>query len=131
MTNKYVEIIGYLVHVKGTRTGNGKYMSFGVFIDLEGHWIDTVQFPNITAQYPFRGPGCYLIKGKVVSEFSFISIEVSSRKDSKSRRIDELMGKLNTGDTLIVTELSRLGRSVGELATIIDTLVDNKIRFIL
>ncbi|MBU8892871.1 MAG: DNA polymerase III subunit alpha [Bacteroidales bacterium] len=77
MINKYVEIIGYLVHIKGTRTGNGKYMSFGVFIDLEGHWIDTVQFPDITKRYPFRGPGCYLIKGKVVSEFSFISIEVS------------------------------------------------------
>ena len=77
MINKQVEIIGYLVHVKGTRTGGGKYMSFGVFIDLEGHWIDTVQFPNITVHYPFRGPGCYLIKGKVVSEFSFISIEVS------------------------------------------------------
>jgi DNA polymerase-3 subunit alpha len=75
--NEQVEIVGYLVHVKGTRTGGGKYMSFGVFIDLEGHWIDTVQFPNITAQYPFRGPGCYLIKGKVVSEFGFISIEVS------------------------------------------------------
>jgi len=75
--NKQVEIIGYLVHAKGTRTGNGKYMSFGVFVDLEGHWIDTVQFPNITAQHPFRGPGCYLIKGKVVSEFGFVSIEVS------------------------------------------------------
>ncbi len=52
-------------------------MSFGVFVDLEGHWIDTVQFPNITYQYPFRGPGCYLIKGKAISEFGFISIEVS------------------------------------------------------
>ncbi len=76
LIGKQVEIVGYLVHVKGTRTGGGKYMSFGVFVDLEGHWIDTVQFPNITAQYPFRGPGCYLIKGKVVSEFGFISIEV-------------------------------------------------------
>lgn len=77
MIHKQIEIIGYLVHVKGTRTGGGKYMSFGVFIDLEGHWIDTVQFPNINTRYPFRGPGCYLIKGKVVSEFGFISIEVS------------------------------------------------------
>ncbi|HAF30672.1 MAG TPA: DNA polymerase III subunit alpha [Bacteroidales bacterium] len=77
MINKQVEILGYLVHVKGTRTGGGKYMSFGVFVDLEGHWIDTVQFPNITYQYPFRGPGCYLIKGKAISEFGFISIEVS------------------------------------------------------
>jgi len=75
--NKQIEIVGYLVHVKGTRTGSGKYMSFGVFIDVDGHWIDTVQFPNITAKYPFRGPGCYLIKGKVIDEFGFISIETT------------------------------------------------------
>ena len=75
--NRQVEILGYLVHIKRTGTTNGKSMSFGVFIDLEGHWIDTVQFPNIAAKYPFRGPGCYLIKGKVVKEFDFISIEVT------------------------------------------------------
>lgn len=75
--NKHIEIIGYLVHVKRTRTTNGKSMSFGVFIDIQGNWIDTVQFPNINVKYPFRGPGCYLIKGLVISEFGFISIEVS------------------------------------------------------
>ena len=31
---------------------------------------------------------------------------------------------------MIVSELSRLGRSVGQLATIVDTLVNNKIKFI-
>lgn len=77
LINKHVEIVGYLVHVKKTLTGGGKSMSFGVFIDFDGHWIDTVQFPNIVQQYPFRGPGCYLIRGKVVNEFGFLSIEVS------------------------------------------------------
>ena len=60
----------------------------------------------------------------------FIAIEVSSRKDKKTRRIDELMEMLNSGDTLIVSELSRLGRSVGQLATIVDELVSNKIKFV-
>jgi len=60
----------------------------------------------------------------------FLIIEVSSRKSNKSRRIDELMACLQSGDTLIVAELSRLGRSVGELASIVDELVNNKIRFI-
>lgn len=60
----------------------------------------------------------------------FISIEVSSRKDKKTRRIDELMENLQTGDTLIVSELSRLGRSVGQLSTIVDELVINKIKFV-
>lgn len=77
LVNRYVEMVGYLVHVKGTRSSGGKYMSFGVFIDFEGQWIDTVQFPDIARRFPFRGPGSYLIKGKVMSEFGFISIEVS------------------------------------------------------
>ena len=52
-------------------------MSFGVFIDLQGHWIDTVQFPDIAIKYPFKGGGVYLIYGKVVEEFGFLSIEAS------------------------------------------------------
>lgn len=51
-------------------------MQFGVFLDLDGHWLDTVHFPSAAKHYPFRGPGCYLITGKVVEEFEFISIEV-------------------------------------------------------
>jgi len=77
MIDKYVEIVGYLVTIKRTRTSSGKAMSFGVFIDQEGYWIDSVQFPLVAARYPFRGPGCYLIKGKVVSEFGFVSIETT------------------------------------------------------
>ena len=60
----------------------------------------------------------------------FIAIEVSSRKDKKTRRIDELMEMLNSGDTLIVSELSRLGRSVGQLSTMVDELVRSKIKFV-
>jgi DNA invertase Pin-like site-specific DNA recombinase len=41
-------------------------------------------------------------------------IAISSRKDRRARRIEELLEKLKSGDTLIVTELSRLGRSTGE-----------------
>lgn len=43
----------------------------------------------------------------------FLEIEISSRQDKKKRRIDELFEKLNSGDTLIVSELSRIGRSTG------------------
>jgi len=89
LINKQVEIVGYLVHVKRTRTANGKTMSFGVFIDFEGYWIDTVQFPNIAKQYPFRGPGSYLIKGKVISEFGFISIEVTELHRLANINIEE------------------------------------------
>jgi DNA invertase Pin-like site-specific DNA recombinase len=42
----------------------------------------------------------------------FMEITISSRKTTKQRRVDELVDKLNSNDTLIVTELSRLGRRV-------------------
>src|SRR5688572_7981974 len=41
-----------------------------------------------------------------------VAITVSSRKTSKQRRLDELLHTLSELDTLIVTELSHLGRSV-------------------
>lgn len=52
-----------------------------------------------------------------------IEIEMSSRKDLRTRRIDELLLKLNEGDILIVTELSRLGRNTGEVIGLIDNLI--------
>lgn len=70
-----VEITGYLVTVKTTKTSQGHYMHFGTFIDTEGLWIDTVHFPEAAKAYPFKGKGCYLIKGKVTEEFDFITIE--------------------------------------------------------
>ena len=44
--------------------------------------------------------------------------------------IDLLLEKLETADMLIVSELSRMGRSVGEIIATVDTLVKKKIRFI-
>jgi DNA invertase Pin-like site-specific DNA recombinase len=60
----------------------------------------------------------------------YVSIEISSRKSQKERLIDKLMENLKTGDTLIVSELSRLGRSVGQVATMVDELINNHIKFI-
>lgn len=75
--DKTVSIVGYLVNIKNTYTGKGEKMHFGTFIDKQGQWIDTVHFPPSLKQYPFTGNGCYLIKGKVVNEYDFISIDVS------------------------------------------------------
>jgi DNA invertase Pin-like site-specific DNA recombinase len=58
-----------------------------------------------------------------------IEIKISSKKDLKRRHIDELLGRLKKGDTLIVSELSRLGRSIRELSVIIDQLVKKKSNF--
>jgi len=59
----------------------------------------------------------------------FMEVTVSSRKSPKERKINILLEQLCVGDTLIVSELSRIGRSVGEIITIIDTLVKKQIRF--
>ena len=42
----------------------------------------------------------------------FIESRVSSRKSPFERRIDEMLGTLPPGDRLLVSELSRLGRSL-------------------
>jgi DNA polymerase-3 subunit alpha len=86
---QYVSIVGYLVHRKPTRTHTGKSMFFGTWLDLNGHWIDTVHFTESARQYPFRGPGCYLLCGKVVIEYDFISIEVNKMCRLKNQTLED------------------------------------------
>ena len=60
----------------------------------------------------------------------FIQITISSRKTSKDRRIDEMVLALDGADTLIVTELSRLGRSTAEIIGLVNELVKKSVRVI-
>ena len=60
----------------------------------------------------------------------WVAITISSRKTIKQRRIDELLEKLADADTLIVTELSRLGRSTAEVIDLINQLMRRQIRLI-
>jgi DNA polymerase-3 subunit alpha len=73
---KIVSVTGYFVTRKHTRTKKGEVMAFGTFLDKNGQWIDTVHFPDIIKQFPFRGRGCYFITGKVTEEFGFYTIDV-------------------------------------------------------
>lgn len=77
MTGQIVRILGRYVTEKYVRTITRKEMRFGTFLDDEGNFFDTVNFPRSLEQYPFTGRGIYLILGKVVSEFGFPSVEVS------------------------------------------------------
>ena len=54
----------------------------------------------------------------------FMELHVSSRRSPRERQLDVLLARLEAGDTLIVSELSRMGRSVGEIITTVDTLVN-------
>ncbi|MBF0231067.1 MAG: recombinase family protein [Desulfamplus sp.] len=71
----------------------------------------------------------YANKNKMTVD-KWIEITISSRRSSKERMIDELLQELQADDTLIVAELSRLGRSVGQITIIVNELVKKKIKLI-
>lgn len=73
---KTVTMIGYYVTRKDVTTSNRKLMNFGTWIDHKGHFFDTTHFPPALARYPFKGRGLYRIKGKIVDDFDFPSMEV-------------------------------------------------------
>ena len=56
----------------------------------------------------------------------WMELEMSSRKSTAHRRIDELLNKLSPNDIVIASELSRLGRSIKETLHTIETIVEDK-----
>ena len=61
----------------------------------------------------------------------FVQITMSSRKTRKQRRIEEVLQMLADSDTLIVTELSRLGRSTAEVIALVNGLIARNVRVII
>lgn len=59
-----------------------------------------------------------------------IRVELSSRRSRKDRLIDNLLKDLRPGDTLVVAELSRLGRSLVEVVDTVNTLIKKKVKFV-
>lgn len=53
---------------------------------------------------------------------------VSGKTDRKTRRLGAVIGQLKTGDTLIVTEISRLSRSLHEIMLIMKHCVDHSVQ---
>jgi DNA polymerase-3 subunit alpha len=75
--NRKMVIYGYLVTTKVTKTTRGDRMGFGTWIDRDGYFFDTVHFPDVLRQFPFRGRAIYRISGKVTEEFGFHTLEVN------------------------------------------------------
>ena len=63
-------------------------------------------------------------------DITFEEITISSRKSRKERKINKLLNILSEDDILIVTELSRLGRSVSEVTMIVQEIMEKNIRLI-
>jgi Resolvase, N terminal domain len=73
-----------------------------------------------------RVPPCR-IRGKCAA-FRAATVEILS---IPKRRIEEVLQMLADSDTLIVTELSRLGRSTAEVIALVNELVAHNIRVII
>jgi len=58
-----------------------------------------------------------------LGKVKFIEVKMSSRKKDEDRKIDELFESLQADDHLIVSELSRIGRSVVNVVTIVNKLI--------
>ena len=71
-----VELFGYLVAIKQSKTAKGALMNFGTFIDVNGDTIDTVHFPESVRRFPFHGKGIYRLRGIVTEEFSYYCLQV-------------------------------------------------------
>ena len=74
-TGKKVTMVGYYVAYKPVRTVNKTMMYFYTWVDEEGAFFDTVHFPKAVERSPYRGRGCYIIKGRIVEDFGFPSLE--------------------------------------------------------
>jgi len=71
-----IELYGYLVAIKQSKTSKGEWMNFGTFIDVDGDTIDTVHFPESVRRFPFHGKGIYHLRGIVTEEFSYYCLQV-------------------------------------------------------
>jgi len=59
---------------------------------------------------------------------SWLEETISGNKKVSDRKLGELLQKLNKNDMLIVTELSRLGRSLLEVMSILHTLMEKNVQ---
>ena len=66
---------------------------------------------------------------KQIAVDRFVELQVSSRQVRHRESIERLLLDLAEGDRLLVSELSRLGRSLGQVIQLVDTLIQRKIRF--
>ena len=60
----------------------------------------------------------------------FIEATASGQASEKRRRLDELTSALQPGDRLVVSELSRLGRSLGQVVAVLDALAKAGVAFV-
>ena len=61
---------------------------------------------------------------------TFVEARVSSRRTALKRGLDTVMDQVHPGDLILVSELSRLGRSVGQIIQLVDRLMQQRVRLV-
>ena len=93
---------------------------------FHGQAVKTVAYLRVsTAQQDVRSQRLAILEYARKHDFhidDFIEATASGQASEKRRRLDELMNVLQHGDRLVVSELSRLGRSLGQIVAILDAL---------
>ena len=68
---------------------------------------------------------CYTAKHNIkINEY--VEETISSRKPLKDRKLGKLLDKLNKNDVIITTEISRLGRNMLEVMSILQQCLENQ-----
>jgi DNA invertase Pin-like site-specific DNA recombinase len=61
---------------------------------------------------------------------TFVESRVSSRHTALRRGLDIVIDQVHAGDLILVSELSRLGRSVGQIIQLVDRLLKEQVRLV-
>ena len=101
---------------------------------FHGQTVKTVAYLRVsTAQQDLRSQRLAILEYARKHDFridDFIEATASGQASEKRRRLDELMNVLQRGDRLVVSELSRLGRSLGQIVAILDALAKAGVAFV-
>jgi DNA invertase Pin-like site-specific DNA recombinase len=61
---------------------------------------------------------------------TFVEARVSSRHAAVKRGLHTVLEQVHPGDLILVSELSRLGRSVGQIIQLVDRLINQRVRLV-
>jgi DNA invertase Pin-like site-specific DNA recombinase len=61
---------------------------------------------------------------------TFVEAQASSRHARAQRGVDTLLEQVQAGDLILVSELSRLGRSVGQIIQLVDRLLKHQVQLV-
>jgi DNA invertase Pin-like site-specific DNA recombinase len=61
---------------------------------------------------------------------TFVEAQASSRHARARRGVDTLLEQVHAGDLILVSELSRLGRSVGQIIQLVDRLLKQQVQLV-